>query len=84
MSGYDRAGELVALPLEGDGLLPAVEGAGQQHLVAAVVPGEFGEDVGLLNVGLVVALLAGQFARCSAGYSDSLTKLWVLPVLGFF
>ncbi len=51
---YDCDGELIAVSFEGDGLFPAVEGAGEEDSAASVVPGEFGQDVDILGDGLVV------------------------------
>lgn len=54
--GYNGDGELVALLLQRNGLLPLIERPGQQDLVSPVVPGKLGEDIRFLESGLLIVL----------------------------
>lgn len=76
--------KLIPLLLQWDGLLPFVEGACEEDLVAAVIPSEFCEDVGVFDSGLIVGTSV-DFAEWGWEYPELLTKLIVLfKLLGFW
>jgi hypothetical protein len=51
---YYGDGKFIALLLQWDGLLPFVERACKENLVAPVIPSEFCEDIRVFDGGLIV------------------------------
>ncbi len=68
---YNRDWKLVAVSLKRDGLFPAVEWPRQEDSVAAVVPGEFGEDVDILGDGFVVGIAEWKLSALIGRYYDA-------------
>jgi hypothetical protein len=71
------------LLFERDRLLPFVEGTCEEHLTATVIPGEFGQHVGVFNDGFVICFHI-ELSKLGGGYPELLMKLMVLFKLPFF